>query len=503
MVRVLARLTARPVLTVGIVALAVRLLASVLIALLVDGLLIPDEIQYLQLAEAAAEGRLDENFWPGYGLSLYDSTGVFMRPLGWLFAVIGPYRFLGQALAAVFGAAAAAGAAWLALDVLRSRRAALAAGLIVALMPSQVLWSSVVLRESPVWFALVALALAVTVAGRLTSRRALAGTLMVGCLALLALGDLRDQTLVAAAWSLPLAVVLFRPARPVLVRVGAVAMAVVIPAAAGIGFLGIGLVARAVPALGTIRAHLSLGANSSIIPAIEVPDAAEDPGSVRAELIARGYPEREVDEALAAAQDAPVALPADEPPLVGSTPTTAAPAEDEELSYADLLARSLAFLEEGSAESDRFTVLATGDGQFVVDESATTSLAQIPTGAVAVLLRPMPWEGSDSLGHLLARLENPAWYLLYALAAVGVWALRRERRAIAYVLVLSVAVLGSASITQGNIGTAFRHRGQLLWAFALLAVAGTQHLLSARSRRRGQPAEASPADREVLSAAGP
>ena len=115
------------------------------------------------------------------------------------------------------------------------------------------------------WLALAAAALAITVAGRLTRLSHLAAALLVGSAALLALGGLRDQTLVAAAWSLPLAVCLFRPARPVIVRTSAVAMAVLLPAVAGIGLLGIDLLASALPALGAIRAQLSLDADTAMV----------------------------------------------------------------------------------------------------------------------------------------------------------------------------------------------------------------------------------------------
>lgn len=37
-------------------------------------------------------------------------------------------------------------------------------------------------------------------------------------------------------------------------------------------------------------------------------------------------------------------------------------------------------------------------------------------------------------------------------------------------------MIGIAALTQGNVGTAFRHRGQILWALAILAVVGAGRL---------------------------
>jgi hypothetical protein len=78
------------------------------------------------------------------------------------------------------------GAAVLEQMARRDRRWALLAGLIVALLPSQVLWSSLILKDAAVWAALSSLAAPVAVSARSSGRRlALQGTAAAVLLVLL------------------------------------------------------------------------------------------------------------------------------------------------------------------------------------------------------------------------------------------------------------------------------------------------------------------------------
>ena len=43
-----------------------------------------------------------------------------------------------------------------------------------------------------------------------------------------------------------------------------------------------------------------------------------------------------------------------------------------------------------------------------------------------------------------------------------------------------------SSLFEGNLGTAFRHRGQVLWALAVLAALGAQRLWLRRSGAAGE-----------------
>jgi hypothetical protein len=73
------------------------------------------------------------------------------------------------------------------------------------------------------------------------------------------------------------------------------------------------------------------------------------------------------------------------------------------------------------------------------------------------------------------------------------------------VLVMGILV-GIAALTQGNLGTAFRHREQMLWGLALCAAAGAEWLVvhaSAARRVRGHATLAqAPADDRLAAPAG-
>ena len=102
--------------------------------------------------------------------------------------------------AALFGAAIAAFAALLVSRVLPVLWGA-GAGITVALFPSQIVWSSVVLRESMVWAALGAAALGIALFAGAKSWPALAGTTVLVGASLLALAYLRDWVFLPAAWA--------------------------------------------------------------------------------------------------------------------------------------------------------------------------------------------------------------------------------------------------------------------------------------------------------------
>jgi hypothetical protein len=255
-------------------------------------------------------------------------------------------------------------------------------------------------------------------------------------LGLLLLGWLRDQTLLVAAWALPpvalLGVRRFRWWR----TAGAVAVLVLVPIAGGIGPGGRTLLATMIPRLGTVRTNLSMSAQSSFTdntllhpaPTSTVPRPGRGgpggPGSTTTSTTT-------------------------------TSTTTTLPANHE-------------------------IVVGYSGEQYVVDEGAGASLRAAPKGLIAVLFRPFPWEG-DSGSMKLAAAEDLLWYPLYLLAGLGAWvALRARTRALAYPIVVAVGLVLTAAVTQGNLGTSFRHRGQILWIVALAAAVGAQWLVDRR-----------------------
>lgn len=401
----------------GVAALA-RLLALTLLGPLQSGYLLPDEAQYLALARFVASGRGAEAYEPGYGQELFDTTAAFMVPLSALVRVFGEHQILGQLIAATFGTLTAVLTTVLASRVVR-RALAMAAGGIVALMPSQVLWSSVALRESMVWASLVVVALGLSLATTARGPRRLAACACLLAMPLYALAHLRPLTAVVTGAAVVLTVLAVRHCSRLLVPVGALVLVALVPLASGLGIAGYGFVEANLSQLAVVRTALSLNADSAFVKRDQT--RATDP-----------------------------------------------------------------------ANRPR-TVLKDSRGRaYEVDGTPSANLSALPRGLVAVTLRPFPWESSSSLGMTVAKLENVVWCILYVLAGFGVYAGWRHRRHLIFLVVATGGLLVVAAVTQGNLGTAFRHRGQLLWAVAILAVIGI-HYLSERRATKLEPT--APADR--------
>ncbi len=116
-------------------------------------------------------------------------------------------------------------------------------------------------------------------------------------------------------------------------------------------------------------------------------------------------------------------------------------------------------------------------------------IRHLPCGLPAAVLRPYPWESGGSLGLNLARVEALAWYPLLALSLFGLTKAWPVRRTLAFPVLASVGSLLVYASVEGNLGTAYRHRGELVWGVALLAALGAQTLASRHDRTEGFPSE--------------
>ena len=97
--------------------------------------------------------------------------------------------------------------------------------------------------------------------------------------------------------------------------------------------------------------------------------------------------------------------------------------------------------------------------------------------------------------RLAASFESIIWIPLFVLAGVGAWVRRRDSHLVALPASLVLALTLSSAFTQGNLGTAFRHRAQILFALSILAVAGIQAAMDHRQRGDGQAVHGSSSGR--------
>ena len=424
----------QPAWTAFVVALASRLVSVVGTHVAHRWPLIPDEGQYVELATLAADSRINDFCCGGYGPALYSSTRLFTWQLHGLVELFGPRVWILQMPAVLYGAAGAYVVTRITGKFI-SAKWALFAGLVVALLPSVILHSSTILRESLIWLLIVSAAWLVILWSEDRGLRRLVVCSAGLFLAVVGLGWLRDQTAILVAWSLvPVAIFVGNQRRR---RIGLMMVVLLVgPWATASGPAGLVLLSDAVPVLGSVRAWMSIEADSDIV-AFDVIPSEE----------AAGVPRFEGD------------------------------CEEYESTT-----------ESGAAAIvDRCTATVWIDGHWreivgnslIVDNSATGSLKAMPSGLAAFYFRPLPWEatGERSLTFRLAAVENLLWFGLYGFALFGIRPLWRRHPAIVIFGSSFFLTTGlGASLTQGNLGTAFRHRLQILWVVALLAAVGGERL---------------------------
>ena len=113
-------------------------------------------------------------------------------------------------------------------------------------------------------------------------------------------------------------------------------------------------------------------------------------------------------------------------------------------------------------------------------------IEHLPCGLPAVVLRPYPWETDGSTSVRLARLEALLWYPLLILSIYGLFRGWSRRRWLGFPALYAGAIVLVYALTEGNIGTAFRHRAEAVWAVALFAALGAQTIADRRARSGGR-----------------
>lgn len=417
----LARAAVRhPVCATFALAFVLRALVAVGVAVVLDESLIVDDSGYSALAADAAAG--DRDHWSDFDHSLYGRTSTFLFPLTVVYRLFGPNQLIGQLLVASFGAVAAALTTRVALELVPARRA-LVAGFFVAILPSQIFFSALTLKDAFVWSLAAGLAVVIARANRLEvePRRLLAFGVVLGVLLLL-LYRTRPHAMVVAGLAMIGAAWLGGPVRRTARVTGAVLLAVAVPWAAG----GMPFGADQLRSLDEVSIYRDAQATGNT--------AIYDSG--------RG-----------GSGDAPPSGPA--------TSHTAAPPTVPE------------------------------------PEGGFAALAHLPRGLSVMLLEPFPWQPAHNAQLWLAKLEMLLWYPLLALATLGLVAavVRRSwRPTVAFPALVGGGTLVVAALAEGNFGTAFRHRGELVWEVALLAALGLVVLPHGRERDAVERALTPPED---------
>ena len=126
-----------------------------------------------------------------------------------------------------------------------------------------------------------------------------------------------------------------------------------------------------------------------------------------------------------------------------------------------------------------------------VDVSTTSgALSTIPMGILYLLFAPFPWQ-VVSLRQSITLPEMVIWWASFPMLVLGLWfAIKYRLRMISPILVFTIMLTLSYSVFQGNVGTAYRQRAQLLVFYFIFVAVGFVLLKEKREERIRQRAQA-------------
>ena len=125
----------------------------------------------------------------------------------------------------------------------------------------------------------------------------------------------------------------------------------------------------------------------------------------------------------------------------------------------------------------------SGFGADVDVSTASGAISIIPLGMAYLLFAPFPWQLA-SLRQSITLPEMTVWWACFPLLVVGIWfTLSYRLRQALPILLFTMMLTMAYSIFQGNIGTAYRQRSQIL-VFYFIFVAVGAVLLKERQEDR-------------------
>lgn len=140
-------------------------------------------------------------------------------------------------------------------------------------------------------------------------------------------------------------------------------------------------------------------------------------------------------------------------------------------------------------ETSRRDQAAAGSG-FLQDVDVGTTegaLTVIPLGLLYLMFAPFPWDFA-TLRQTITLPEMIVWWLVFPLLVLGWWySIKHRLRQVAPIIIFTTMLTLAYSLFQGNVGTAYRQRSQLLVFYFIFVAVGAIILKErAEDRRRQQ-----------------
>lgn len=128
----------------------------------------------------------------------------------------------------------------------------------------------------------------------------------------------------------------------------------------------------------------------------------------------------------------------------------------------------------------------TGFGKDVDVTTASGAISAIPLGATYLLFAPFPWQLAN-LRQSITLPEMIIWWASFPLLILGLWFTVKYRlRQSLPILIFTTMVTLAYSVFQGNVGTAYRQRSQLLVFYFIFVSVGYELLKERRQDRQQQ-----------------
>lgn len=147
--------------------------------------------------------------------------------------------------------------------------------------------------------------------------------------------------------------------------------------------------------------------------------------------------------------------------------------------YANLQTIQIARVDQAAAGS--------GFGKDVDVGTAEGALSVIPMGLLHLLFAPFPWQFT-SLRQSITLPEMIVWWFSFPLLVLGLWySIKHRLREVSPIIIFTTMLTLAYSLFQGNVGTAYRQRSQLLvFYFIFVAVGAIIMRERAEDKRRQQ-----------------
>jgi hypothetical protein len=143
-------------------------------------------------------------------------------------------------------------------------------------------------------------------------------------------------------------------------------------------------------------------------------------------------------------------------------------------------------------QRSRLDAASSADSGFGRDVDVSTTggaLMSIPVGVLYLLFAPFPWQ-LGSLRQMLTLPEMVVWWASFPLLVLGIWfSIRYRLRQMSPILIFTSMLTLAYSVFQGNVGTAYRQRAQLLVFYFIFVAVGGVLLKEKREEKRRKAAE--------------